>query len=123
MNQNLLQNCIETIRKDLRTSLLASDIYSTKTGMSIIGFNSKPAACKMFNSVTQKIKTSLAGSGFPSLKDFYFLNIEGGNLVLVIDLKEYQWGMLIDSTDLKVNHLLNVTIPNAKQAFTNAVGD
>lgn len=121
MNIQKLNNAIEIVKRDLGESLLATDIYTSGDGTSIAGHNSNPKACALFNELTTNLVKSLDSSGFPGLNEYYMLHLKDGHLVIVVYLIEYQWGFLVDSDKVKLGLLLNIVIPNAVQAFIDAL--
>jgi len=42
-------------------------------------------------------------------------------MILILLFKDYQWGILVNSTKVQLGLLLNVILPNAKAAFTDAL--
>jgi hypothetical protein len=125
MNVKKLKSSVEVLKEDLDGALLACDIWPTGTGQSIAGYNVQPKATALFEKVTEFIDKTLKGSGFPGLNKYYMLNMEGNTLVIVLQFKEegYQWGMLVDETKVQLGLLLNIAIPNAREAFIEAIKD
>ena len=66
---------------------------------------------------------ALDGAGFPSLGRYYILDLAGDNMVIVIALGDFQWGMLIDRTKVQLGLLLNVIMPKMITAFEQAMVD
>ena len=121
MNIQKLNQAIEIVKQDLGNSLLATDIFTTTDGTSIAGFNSQPKAYALFNELTNNLVKSLGNSGFPGLNEYYLLHLKDGHLVLVLYLLDYQWGFLVDSNKVKLGLLLNIVMPNAREAFIDAL--
>ncbi len=122
MNVKKLNEAIEVLKEDLGNALLACDIWLTGTGQSIAGYNSNPQATALFERVTEFMTKALKGAGFPGLKDYYLLDLEGDNVVVVMQLKNnYQWGMLVDGKKVQLGLLLNIALPNARRAFEEAL--
>ena len=122
MNVKKLNHAIEVLKEDLGNALVACDIWLTGTGQSIAGFNSNPQATALFERVTEFINKALKGAGFPGLKNYYMLELEGDNVVIVMQLKGgYQWGMLVDGKKVQLGLLLNIALPNARRAFEEAL--
>jgi len=120
MDIKKLKNAIEVLRNDLGDALVATDIYPTGVGTPLVGYNSNPQAAALFDRVTSFMKKALEGAGFPKLKDYYLLQVEGG-LVVVLIFDGYQWGMFVDDSKVNLGILLNIAIPNAKRAFLEAL--
>lgn len=121
MNVQKLNEAIETVKRDLGASLLATDIFTTVDGTSIAGFNSNAKACALFNEVTSNLERSLESSGFPGLDEYYLIKLKNGHLVVVLYLLSYQWGFLVDSNKVKLGLLLNIVVPDARAAFIEAL--
>ena len=120
MNAKKLNEAIEVQKENLGDGLLATDIYASADGQSLVGHNSNPQACALFNRITNMLNGALDGSAFPKLSGFYAINLEGGNMVIVIPLGDFQWGMLIDTNKTQLGLLLNVAIPKMIEAFEAA---
>ena len=122
MNVKKLKHAVEVLKEDLDGALVATDIWPTGTGTSIAGYNLQPEATALFERVTDYMFKALKGAGFPGLNKYYLLDLEGGNLVIVLQFEEgYQWGMLVDSTKVQLGLLLNIAIPNARKALLEAL--
>ena len=121
MNVQKLNDAIEIVKRDLGTSLLATDIYTFSDGTSIAGYNSQAKACALFNELTTNLINSLNDAEFPGLNEYYMLHLKDGHLVVVLNLIEYQWGFLVDSNKVKLGLLLNIVIPRAREAFIEAL--
>ena len=101
--------------------MLATDIYYTADAQSIAGFNSQPKACALFNRVTNDLKNSLNDAKFPALGNYYLMELEGDNMVVVVAMEDYQWGMLLDKTKVPLGLLLNVIIPKVIEQFKDVL--
>ncbi len=122
MNVKKLNEAIEVLKDDLGNALVACDIWLTGTGQSIAGYNSNAQATALFERVTEFMNKALKGAGFPGLKDYYMLDLEGDNVVVVMQLKDnYQWGMLVDGKKVQLGLLLNIALPDARRAFEEAL--
>lgn len=120
MNVNILNAAVDELKEGLRTSLLATDIWSTEDGMSIAGFNPQPGACALFNRITTDMNEALNGSGFPALGRYYLLDLVDGNKVFVIPMDKYQWGILVDG-NAQIGLILNVLLPKMVDKFEEAL--
>ncbi len=121
MNLKKLKNAVEVLKDDLEGALIATDIYPTGVGTPLVGYNSNPQASALFDRVTTYMIKALEGAKFPSLKDYYMLQLENDAYVIVLLFKEYQWGMLVDANKVNLGMLLNIVIPNARRAFEEAL--
>ena len=120
MNVKKLKEAIEVQKENLGEGLLATDIYASEDGQSLVGYNSNPQACALFNRITEMLGSALEDSNFPKLSGYYVLNLDGGHMVVVLPLGQYQWGMLIDTNKAKLGLLLNVVLPKMITAFEAA---
>jgi len=122
MDVQKLKNAIEILRSEADGGLIACDIWPTGSGQSIAGYNSQPKASALFEKMTQFTTKALDSAGFPMLDKYYMLDLEGDNLVIVLQFKEgYQWGILVDASKASLGLLLNVSIPDARKAFLEAL--
>ncbi|HIP48475.1 MAG TPA: hypothetical protein EYG92_05865 [Lutibacter sp.] len=121
MDVKKLKTSIEVLKNDLDGALLACDIWITGTSQSIAGFNTNPVAVALFERTTEFMDKALKDSGFPTLENYYILNLANNATVLVLHFEGYQWGMLVDSSKVQLGLLLNIAIPNARKAFEEAV--
>ena len=120
MNVEKLNESIAVLKRDLGEALLATDIFTMSGGVSLVGINTQPKACALFNKVSLYLIESLKGSGFPELNDYYLINLKDGKMVLALYLLDYQWGFLLDSNKVQLGILHNVIIPKAKAEFMKA---
>jgi hypothetical protein len=121
MDVKKLKGSIEVLKNDLDGALLATDIWITGTSQSIAGYNANPVAVALFERVTNYMDNALKESGFPTLDDYYMLNLKNNASVLVVQLDGHQWGMLVDNSKVQLGLLLNIALPNAKKAFKEAL--
>ncbi len=121
MNIQKLKEAIEVQKRDLGRGLLATDIYSSSDGQSLVGYNSNPRACALFNKITEYMKVSLKESGFPPMRRFYMLDLADDKAVVVIPMGKYQWGMLLDTKEVQLGLFLNVVLPKMISAFEEAI--
>ncbi|MCD6153202.1 MAG: hypothetical protein J7J07_04745 [Syntrophobacterales bacterium] len=120
MNIDKLNECIELLKKQMGSSLLATSIVSTSDAQAIADYNSKPGADAIFIEVTNLINDSLK-KGYPQLGKYYLLELEEDSMLIVIPLGEYQWIIAVDTTKAKLGLIMNVVLPDAISAFENAL--
>ncbi|OGD26521.1 MAG: hypothetical protein A2Y56_06150 [Candidatus Aminicenantes bacterium RBG_13_63_10] len=123
MNVKKLTNATKILKEDLGEALIATDIWATQDGQSIVGINTQPQACALFNRITNYLAEALKASGFPELGRYYFIDLAENHMVVIIPLGTYQWGILLDTTKMQLGLLLNVVLPNALTAFTEAAAE
>lgn len=121
MNVKKLNQAIEVQKENMGEGLLATDIYGSEDGQSLVGWNSNPQACALFNRITNYMKEAIDGAGFPPLNRYYILDLADDKLVIVIILGDFQWGMLVDRTKIQLGLLLNVAMPKMIVAFEEAM--
>jgi len=120
MNIDKLNECIELLKKQMGSSLLATSIVSTSDAQAIADYNSKPGADAIFIEVTNLINDSLK-KGYPQLGKYYLLELQEDSMLIVIPLGEYQWIIAVDTTKAKLGLIMNVVLPDAISAFENAL--
>lgn len=123
MNVKKLQNSTKILKDDLGEALLATDIWASADGQPMVGINSQPQACALFNRITNYLGEALKASGFPELGRWYFIDLTGNNMVVVIPMGTYQWGMLLDTKKVQLGLLLNIVLPKAVDAFEEALAE
>lgn len=121
MDIQKLNEAVDNLKADVGDGLLATDIFGAADGQSIAGYNPQPKACALFNQLTTYLVNALKGSGFPGLGKYYILDLVDGNMVIVIPLGDYRWGMLIDGKKAQLGLLLNVVIPKLIDTFEEAI--
>ncbi len=120
MNIKKLEDAVENMKSSMGTSLLGTEIWAEADGQSLVSYNPNPKAVALFNRLTGIIKKTLKDASFPSLRDYYMLNLDDG-LVFVMAFEGYGWGMLIDPEKTQLGLLLNVIVPDAQSALSEAV--
>lgn len=125
MNVKKLKEAIEVLKDSLDGALIATDLWPTGSGTAVAGYNQNPQATALFDKVTDYMRKALKGAGFPDVKDYYLLEMEGNAIVVVMQFKEegYQWGMLVDNNKVNLGLLLNIALPEARRAFLEAYND
>lgn len=120
MDVDKLSQAIENQKYDMGEGLIATDIFSTLDGQSIAGFNTKPKACALFNQVSSFIKNALDESDFPEIGKYYAVDLVDDQMIIVLMLGDYRWGMLIDRKHVPFGMLLNILIPKMIKSFEDA---
>ncbi|NNF99122.1 MAG: hypothetical protein HKM93_07065 [Desulfobacteraceae bacterium] len=121
MDVQKLHETIEVLKKDVGDGLLATDIFGAADGQSIAGHNTQPKASALFNKLTDFITDALTGSGFPALGKYYIMDLVDGNMVIVIPMGSYRWGMLVNGEKTQMGLLLNIVIPKIIDGFEEAI--
>ncbi len=115
-----LRECIIFAKEELGDGLKSTDIYSNE-GLPIVeGHNSNPKAVALFSNITDYIRKAVHGASFPELGDYYLINLENDNLVIIFISEEFQWVMLIDHKKIKLGYLFSIFFPEAISRFKEA---
>lgn len=121
MDISKLNRAMDELKEYSNGGALASDIFTTRDGQSIVGFNSNPVASAMFNQITQYIASTMKESDMPSLGKYYIIELEGKLAVVVINMGDYQWGMAVDTKICSLGLMINIVIPHITSLFKSAV--
>ena len=121
MNIVKLRKFIEEVKEDCGPGFLATDVFATSDGQSIAGYNSNHQACALMNKLTQDLDSSLKESNFPEVGNYYLLDLVDNKMVVVVTLGDYQWGMLLDKTQVQLGLFLNIILPKAMDLFEEAI--
>ena len=123
INIEKLNAAVQDLRGMLKDGLLATDIWDRASGLSLAGLNPQPAAVALFTDMTNSLTSALSDSGFPGLKRYYFLDLEGDHTVMIIrhgnDLLQ---GMLLNSQKVNLGMLLAIAMPKMLTAVEKARG-
>jgi CheY-like chemotaxis protein len=120
MDVKKINAIVKEVKEDLGDALLSTDIWTTADGTVIAGVNSNPKAAALMNQVGQELIKALTGAKFPSLEDYYILDLLDGKMILCLFFDDYQWGMLLDTEKVQLGLLLNVVAPKAIAGFKEA---
>lgn len=123
MNVQKLNQCVENLKRDLGDGLLATSIVSNSDGMAIASHNSSPKAAAIFASITDSINAGLAKGPYPPLGKFYLLDLCDNKMLLFLPLGNFQWGVALDSSKVKLGLVLNVILPDMINNFEAAIAD
>lgn len=123
MDISKLNEAVEYLKSQLGDALLATDVWGTMDGQALAAHNSQPKAVALFNELTQHMANTLSDSEdeFVELGRYYLIDLIGDNMVLVIYLGDYQWGILFNKKKGKLGLLLNVIIPKIIDTFEEAM--
>ena len=112
INIEKLEATILELKSTLKDGLISTDIWDRSNGLSLAGHNSQPAAVALFTEMTGMLSSTLSDSGFPGLKRYYLLDMEGDHMVMIIrhgdDLLQ---GILMNSLKVNLGILLSVALP------------
>lgn len=120
MNVAKLNEAVEILKEDLGDGLIACNIFTVETGLSITGYNSQPKASALFNQVTSNLVKILKAANFPGLGKYYIVDLEDDHMAIVLPLGEYRWGILVNTKKVQLGLLISLAIPNCIEAFEEA---
>jgi CheY-like chemotaxis protein len=121
MDVKKINAIVKEVKDDLGDALIATDIWTAADGTVIAGVNSSPKAAALMNQVGRELVDALTGAKFPSLEDYYILDLRDGKMMLCLLLGDYQWGMLLDTAKVQLGLLLSVVTPKAIAGFNEAI--
>lgn len=121
MNVKKMEEIVKGLQEDLSGGLVATDIFSSKDGQSLAGFNTQPKASALFNEITRYLNKSLKGSNFPGLGSYYMVHLENNFVVVVVPQGDIQEGMLVDLSKTSLGILMNVAVPKIIEGLKDAV--
>ena len=111
---DVLEQGIEATRLALRDGALSINIWDNNTGLTLIDWQGNPTAVALFNQMHQELSDTLEGSGFPQLKDYYYLDLEEDQSLVVMDHgDQLMQGWLLDSKKTNPGILMGMAIPKA----------
>lgn len=117
MNIQKLRNCMEILKKDTGDGLLASSIINLTQSQTLV-------ATENYKSMFSKIacfvqKTS--SQGYPDFGRYYYLDLAGNRGLFFIPVGDYQWGIAIDTSKVKLGMLITAVLPKIMNEFEEAV--
>jgi len=121
MNIKKLNNCLAILKEDLGDGLVASTILSLKDAQPLVSVGTtKAGAASMTSEITNAIKKALA-QGYPPLRRFYYMDLEGDVGVIIMPCGDYQWAVAVNTEKAKLGLVLNVVLPKILAAFEDAI--
>lgn len=121
INIDKLEAALQELKSTLKEGLLSSDIWDRASGLSLAGIESQPAAVALFTEVTNNLANTLAESGFPGLNRYYFMELAGDHIVMVIRHRDdLLHGILMNSKKVNLGILLSVAVPKALASVEKA---
>lgn len=121
MNSARLDQMVTTLRERLGGGLLATDVWDRETKTSLASHQHQPAAVEMMNGLVLEIDSTLAGSGFPRMNEYFLLELETDKAVLIIrhgdDLLQ---GLLLDTRVANMGLVLSIGLRTALQGVQAA---
>ena len=121
MDLNKLNKAMDELKEISNGGAVACDIYTSRDGQSIGGYNSNHVATAMFNQITQHIVTTMKQSEMPTLGKYYIVELAENKAIVIIHMGDYQWGMLLDTKLCSLGLMINIVIPQITKLFQQAV--
>jgi len=121
MNKEKFETAQKALLEELGDGLLASSFWVTGDGQELVSYSQQKdfkveVANALFDKVTSVIKKSLKDANFPaSLNKYYIMDLSNNMTVAIIQLGNFQWGMLVDKNKTTLGILLNVALPKAME--------
>lgn len=110
MNVEEIRRVIDRFAEDVGPGLIACNLYD-RDGFSIYGIDSNPDYWSVFSHITNMIKKSLDGTGFPQM-EYYMIFAKNDRMVLVVELDGgYQFGAVMDRTKTTPGIIFSVALP------------
>jgi hypothetical protein len=121
MNVTKLNEAIGLLKTNLGESLLSTAIAMNIDGQSIAGFNSNPKFAALIVKIVKVVNDTVKISGIPQIGKYATFDLQDDQLLVILPLGEYIWGILLDGTKTQMGLLLNIEIPAAIDAFAEAI--
>lgn len=121
VNVKKINEALNTLKETAGAGLLSCDIFTSRDGQSITGYNSNETFCAMSNQITQYMTNTIKEADFPPMGNTYMIDLAEDKMAIVMIVGDYQWGMLIDTKKCSLGMLLNVALPRAKTVFASAM--
>lgn len=123
INTDKLETSIQDLKSTLKEGLLAVAIWDSSTGLALAEYNPQPAGVALFNELTSVVQSTLAGSGFPGLRRYYFLDLEADHSAMLVQHGDgLLQGLLMNSSKVNLGILLSVALPKMLTSVQAARG-
>lgn len=115
-----LQIVIDTLKNELKSSVLSCDLWLKKDKTSIIDYNNSFEFSSNFGGIINNFEEKLEFLGLPMLGNYALYELEMDTLLLFVNLGgEYILGSLIDKSTINVTSLIVITIPKIIKIYNN----
>lgn len=124
--KRILPNCkklISILKEELGDAVISTEIWEVSSGEVLDSFNAKIEVCDLFTEITAYIHEVLSASDFPHLNDYYLLDLEDNMIKVIISIKDYLWGILIDSKKTTLGFLLRIVLSNLISTFNSSLSE
>ena len=117
-----LNKCVENAVSLLKEGLVATDIWVARDGLPLAGYNQQPAAVGLFTQLTDELQRTLSDSGFPGLKRYFMLDLEGDHTAMVIRHGEEVLQLfLLNNKKVNMGVLISVAVPRSIEQVGRAI--
>ncbi len=121
MDKDKMNLAVHNVVRELGNALISTDVWNIADAESIVGYNSQPIACALFNQISEYVNEALEEGEYPKLAKYYILDLKDGKMVIIIPFGEYIWEMLIDTKRARLGLLLNITVPQMIDSFDKII--
>ncbi len=124
INQEKMKSAFESLSNDLGDGFVASEIWAIGEGRPLIkdhGYNKNPKVAPLFNEVTRKLYKTLQESAYPGLGNYYLVNLDNNNLVVIITIGKFQQFILVDLAKTSMGVLMSIALPNLLDFLTEEI--
>jgi hypothetical protein len=124
MNLKKVNEILAEVEDGFMGGLMATDVFSRSSGMSVAGIRTNAKACALFNFLADRIVDSVKKSALPLPPDFeqLMLVFDGGIMLFVINLNpKYRWGMVVDTKRSSLGIAVSVVIPDCMGKLQDAL--
>jgi hypothetical protein len=117
-----LNECVENVVSLLKDGLVSTDIWVARDGLPLAGYNQQPAAVGLFTQLTDELQRTLSDSGFPGLKRYFMLDLEGDHTAMVIRHGEEVLQLfLLNNKKVNMGVLISVAVPRSIEQVGRAI--
>jgi hypothetical protein len=121
MNISKLKEAIKSFETDLDGALLSCNVWEKKIGLSITGYNVNEKSA-LLGKVIDSMELAIDNIGLPPFGEYQIVDLKADALLVIMHFDDrYLWGSLIDKTKVSLGMLISIAMPNAKEAFANAL--
>ena len=121
MNVRKLTEAVELLKTNLGDSLISTAIAMNIDGQSIASYNSSPKFAALIVKIIKVINDTTKIGGLPQMGKYATFDLQEDRVLVVLPLGDYIWGIVLDNTKTQMGLLLNIEIPAAIDAFSEAI--
>jgi len=118
--KNNLENIIDDLKSNLSEGLLACDIWSKETGLSLVAYNQNFKYTAVLNKTMKELEKNLLSLGIPAFNNYQITELEMQTLLIILKLDDTHYiGFLLDKTKVAFGTLLHIIIPNIIDTYND----